>query len=161
MKSRGCHMVKRWNSRMLVLSADDECWKDVCSRNKQFSGDWMLTRIKIFYSNFIQGQVKVPGLFYWWRNTNFFYLSNWPCFTHTWDETRNLENPSQTSTQANSRKCAFTALRMVSLSSGTSRRVVGWWVLDVSGPLCYLERSGTNYPGTQRHFPEERIFRSE
>jgi hypothetical protein len=157
MTSGGCHMEKRWNSRMLVLSADTVRWQDICSGNKQFTGVGMTTKINIFYSNFIQGQFKGPGLFYWRRNINFFYISKWTCFSHACDETWNLENPSHTSTKANSRKRCEWFLR----SLGTSRRVAGWWVLDVFGPPCCLERSGTNYPGTQCHVPEERIPRSE
>jgi hypothetical protein len=66
----------------------------------------------MFYSNFIQRQFKVPGLFYWRRNINFVYISNWPCFSHTCDGTWNLQNPSHT--KANSRKCTFIAQRIIS-----------------------------------------------
>lgn len=46
-------------------------------------------------------------------------------------------------------------------SSGISRRVAGWLVLDVSGQPWCVGRSGTNYPGTQCHVSEKRIPRSE
>ena len=90
----------------------------------------MTTKIRIFYSSFIQGQFNVLGLFYWRRNRNLLYISNWPCFSHTCNETWNLENPSHTSTKTNSRKWAFTALRMISQffrDIATRRWVMGSW----------------------------------
>lgn len=80
----------------------------------------------------------MPGLFYWWKNINFLYISNWPCFCRTCDETWNLDNPSQTSNKANTRICAITALRMISpffRDTATCRWVIGFrrfWTTVVS-----------------------------
>jgi hypothetical protein len=39
---------------------------------------------KIINSNCIQGHLKVPELFCWWRNINFFYICIRLCFSDTW-----------------------------------------------------------------------------